>query len=214
MSQRRISPSLVIATIALVVVASSGSAVAATLITGAQIKDRSITAVDVAANTLTGNEVAENTLGKVRWAGAADKVGGLGATSFLRSSRIQSGTVDFTTVSGSATKPVFTNAQLGLRVSFQPPARLHLTNLNPADDITVTGLGFYSTNSNTGTYSRQQVIAPGASDIVSFDAVGFTYGTFLVTKQTTPISVSPSIQLTCAMNNRVNHTAFSCIGIG
>jgi hypothetical protein len=54
---RRPSPALIVAIVALVV-ACAGSATAAKLITGAQIKDRSIKGRDIGANTVTGRNVA------------------------------------------------------------------------------------------------------------------------------------------------------------
>ena len=54
---RRPSPALIVAIVALVV-ACAGTATAATLITGAQIKDRSVKGRDIGANTVRGGNVA------------------------------------------------------------------------------------------------------------------------------------------------------------
>lgn len=58
----RPSPAMLVAVIALVV-ALAGGAVGATLITGDQIKDRSITRKDVKNASLTGTQIKDGTLG-------------------------------------------------------------------------------------------------------------------------------------------------------
>lgn len=55
-TRRRVSPSLIVASLALVV-ASSGSAVAAALITGAQIKNESVTGADIKNGSLAFKEL-------------------------------------------------------------------------------------------------------------------------------------------------------------
>lgn len=62
---RRVSPSLIVASLALVV-ASSGSAVAAALITGAQIKNESVTGVDIKNKSLGLNELSNQTQKQVK----------------------------------------------------------------------------------------------------------------------------------------------------
>ena len=58
------------------VLASTLSAGATALITGAQIRDRSVTGVDIAKNSLTGTEINENRLARVPRAASADTLSG------------------------------------------------------------------------------------------------------------------------------------------
>src|SRR4051812_45095271 len=58
---RRPSPALVVAVVACVI-ACAGSATAATLITGAQIRNGSLTSADVRDHALRGRDVAANTI--------------------------------------------------------------------------------------------------------------------------------------------------------
>jgi hypothetical protein len=193
-----------------VAVSSGTAAVAASLITGAQIKDRSITAVDVAKNTLTGVEVNESKLGVVPHATTADKLAGVAATGYLRSTRIESGTVDFSSFVAGQLGTVFTDPRLELRVSYQQPAHLFFQNLSTTATIKVVGTGWFAST----VYPAQITLAPGDSAFVSFDATGFVYGTFLVSARRTPASATPVVQLTCAMDNDLNRSSFSCVGVG
>ena len=59
----RITPSLVLSVIA-IVIACTASATAATLITGSQIKNGTITAEHVKKRSLTGKKIAEGSLGR------------------------------------------------------------------------------------------------------------------------------------------------------
>jgi hypothetical protein len=205
------SPALLVAGLALVVAVSSGTAaVAASLITGAQIKDRSITAVDVARNALTGVEINESKLGVVPRATTADKLAGVAASGYLRSSRIESGTVDFGSFASGQLGTVFTDPRLQLRVSYQEPAHLFFQNLSSTATIKVVGTGWFAST----VYPSQLTLAPGASGFVSFDATGFVYGNFLVTARRVPASATAVLQLTCALDSDVSRSTFSCEGIG
>ena len=211
MNRRSFSPSLVVAGIALVVAVSSGTAaVAATLITGAQIKDRSIGAVDVAKNALTGTEINESKLGPVPRSLTSDKLAGIASSGYLRSTRIESGTIDFLSLTTGQLGTLFTDPRLELRVSYQAPARLFLQNLSTTNSIKVAGIGFFGATANP----TQVTIAPGQSTSIIYDATGFEYGSFLVTSRRTPASASPILQLTCAMDDGPTQTAFSCTGVG
>lgn len=201
---------MIVAVIALVVAIGGGSAVAAALITGRQIQDRSITGIDIARNTLTGVEINEARLGKVSAAVRADLLGNVPSSGYLRSTRIESGTVDITAASGSTPLPVFTDARLGLRVSYQNPARLLLENLNPAAGIHVSGVGFFGTT----IFSKNFDIAAASSQPVVFDAVGFVYGSFIVSKQVTPVTATPTLQLMCTLDTLGARQAFTCQGVG
>jgi len=211
MHRSRISPALLVAALALVVAVSGGTAaVAATLITGKQIKDRSIGAVDIAKNALTGTEINEGTLGPVPRAVTSDKLAGIASTGYLRSTRIESGTIDFIALTAGQLGTLFTDPRLELRVSYQAPARLFLQNLSTTNSIKVAGIGFFGGTANP----TQVTIAPGQSTSIIYDATGFEYGSFLVTSRRTPASASPVLQLTCAMDDGPSQTAFSCTGVG
>jgi hypothetical protein len=77
--RHRPSLALVIACIALFVVVGGGTALAARLITGRDVKNGSLHGVDVHRNTLTGRQIRESRLGIVPHAGDAKKLGGVGA---------------------------------------------------------------------------------------------------------------------------------------
>ena len=64
MKSIHLTPALAVVALAVVIVISGGTAVAATLITGAQVADRSLTAVDIKRSTLTGAEVKDRALGR------------------------------------------------------------------------------------------------------------------------------------------------------
>ena len=210
MTRLRTSPALLVSGLALVVAVSSGTAaVAASLITGKQIKDRSITAVDVAKNTLTGVEINEGRLGPVPRATTADKLAGVASTGYLRSTRIESGTVDFVTFTSNQIGTVFTDRRLGLRVAYQYPARLYLQNLSATSTIKVAGIGGFSTPSVTAL-----TLAPGTSAAISYEGVGMEFGTFLVTSRRTPVTSTQALQLTCAMDDGPTQASFSCVGVG
>jgi hypothetical protein len=205
------SPSLLVAGLALVVAVSGGTAaVAASLVTGAQIKDRSVTAVDVARNTLTGVEINETKLGVVPRATTADRLAGIASTGYLRSTRIESGTADFSTLSGSNTATVFVDSRLGLRVAYQNTARLYLQNLSATATIKVVGLGYFLTN----IQPTQLTLAPGASTYINYDVSGFEFGTFLITSRRSPVTAAQVLQLTCAMDDGPAQATFSCVGVG
>jgi hypothetical protein len=83
MGLRRYSYANVMSTLA-VVLALGGTAVAATTIDGANIKDHTVKGRKLVNNTLTGTQVKESTLGAVPTATNATKLGGTAATGFVK----------------------------------------------------------------------------------------------------------------------------------
>ena len=69
-----------------VVLAMSGTAVAATQINGASLKDRSVAHTKLVRNTVTGAEVKESSLGRVP---NADKLDGLDSTAFVKGANVK-----------------------------------------------------------------------------------------------------------------------------
>jgi hypothetical protein len=199
-----------VAGLALVVAVSSGTAaVAASLITGAQIKDRSIAAIDVAKNTLTGVEVNESKLGVVPRATTADKLAGVAASGYLRSTHVESGAVDYGTFVGGQVGTIFTDSRVGLRVAYEYPAHLYLENLSATSTIHILGIGGYLTPAITDLS-----VVPGAHVSISYEGVGMKYGSFLVTSHRVPVSANASLQLTCGLEDSPTQTSFTCVGVG
>ena len=80
--RHRPSLALVVACISLVVVVGGGTALAARLITGRDVRNGSLHGVDVHRNTLTGRQIRESRLGLVPHARNAKALGGVGAGSY------------------------------------------------------------------------------------------------------------------------------------
>ena len=211
MSRRRVSPSTFIAVVATIVAISSTSAIASAYITGGMIKTRTITAGNIAKNTLTGVEINESKLGTVPTATTAAKLAGLPYTSYLRSTRIDSGTIDFVGA-GSGPVTVFTDSRIGLRVSYQSPWAVVFTNTNATAHLTVAGVGFVASASPD---SRPLFdLVAGASRQVTFQAVGITYGTFMVRREGGAVATTPLLQVTCLMRDDLVAHRLSCVGVG
>jgi hypothetical protein len=81
---RRHKPSLalVVSCISLFVVVGGGTALAAHLITGRDVKNGSLHGVDLHRNTLTGRQIRESRLGTVPHARNAKRLGGVGAHAY------------------------------------------------------------------------------------------------------------------------------------
>lgn len=198
----RVSPAMIVALVA-VVVASVGSAVAATLITGSQIKDRSITAIDVRKNTLGGAEINESKLGVVPRAANAATVGGRAFRQFSASANTGIGNV------------IFTDARMGLRVRVAANGGPQLENFNTSlvlnvQGITTLGEGTASHDNFLGRVSR--LIMPGTSTFFALSTIDPTFYDLLVTRGDT---AARSIHLTCAIVSVVPSDArLVCQGFG
>lgn len=182
----RVSPSMVVALVA-VVIASVGSAVAATLITGSQIKDRSITAIDVRKNTLGGAEINELKLGVVPRAANAATVGGRAFRQFSASANTGIGNV------------IFSDAKTGLRVRVASNGGPQLENFNTSLALNVHGittLGEGQTNHDGFLGRVSRTIAPGNSTFFSLSTINPSFYDLLVTRGDTSVR---SIHLTCAV---------------
>ncbi len=208
MTRHRPSAPLVISVAALVVaLAGGGSALAASLVTGAQVRDRSLTGVDIAKNSLTGTEVKESTLAKVPAASRADLLGGHGAGSFARALR---GSVAIGSLIGSQSRAIFTDPSTGIRVSYQNPARFVLHNINTAATVTAVGEGHFAST----IFPETLAIGPGADALVIFDATGVVYVHLLLHKKVNPPSAGPLLSLTCMMDASSEPESASCVGVG
>ncbi|HEY1135271.1 MAG TPA: hypothetical protein VGE77_11920 [Nocardioides sp.] len=109
-------PGLALGTAALVVAASSG-AVAATVITGAQIADETITTKDVKNNSLSGADIGDSTL-----------VGADVKNETLSGADIGNGTIYVSDLSSSALKPL-------LRINGYETFRGEVTLANGTSDV-------------------------------------------------------------------------------
>ena len=169
-----------------------------------------IAAVDVAVNTFTGKEINESKLGAGPRATSADKLAGVAATGYLRSTRIESASVDFTKFPAPGILPLFTDTRVGVRVSYQNAGRLYLSNLSATADLRVTSLGYAVQTVNTTAVT----VAPGSSTSISYDGVEMRYGSFFLTSIRNPAASSQVLQLTCSLEDGPTTPTFSCIGVG
>jgi hypothetical protein len=80
--RRRLTYANVMATVA-AFIALGGSSYAALMITGREVRDRSLTQRDLQRNTLGGSRIKEARLGKVRRARDSDRLNGMRASRFL-----------------------------------------------------------------------------------------------------------------------------------
>jgi hypothetical protein len=130
---------------------------------------------------------------------------------YLGSERILSASVQ--TVLEPDGKVLFRDSATGLEVRATKLGRPLLVNTN--DDGTpllVSGLGYYTPASLHG-YST--TLEQGESAHVWFEAVGFSYGTFMVVKRVADGTPSPRLQLTCAFRDSpiAEQVTMSCIGV-
>jgi hypothetical protein len=231
---------MAVALLALVVALGTSGAVAATLITGKQVKNRSLTGADLKKNTLGGTEVNEAKLAKVPaaaradaatradsaaradaatradsalradTASSADQLGGLGADGFLRSDRVLSASVP--NASGSVGTVLFRDPATGLEVRAGDQGRPRLLNTNEGVELFVRGVGWFVVGNLSG-YSA--TILPGNFAQVTFDATGFSYAQLIVVKRVADGSPAPRLQLTCTFNDSSIpvQNVLSCVGV-
>ncbi|MEI7779588.1 MAG: hypothetical protein WCJ42_09175 [Actinomycetes bacterium] len=211
MSRRRVSPSTFIAVVATIVAISSTSAIASAYITGGMIKTRTITAGNIAKNTLTGVEINESKLGTVPSATTAAKLAGLPYTSYLRSNRVQSGVIDFSTVANGTYGWVFTDSRMGIRVGWSPNG-VAFQNTNAAASIWVEGTGWAFSTVPHATGPTQ--VLPGAYTKYSWDAIGGFYVNFLVERTGPTAATSQAMFVTCMLIDAAGAPRFACVGVG
>lgn len=186
---------MVVALCALFLSVSTAGGVARSLISGRDIKSRSITGRAVKQNALGGTEIAESRLGVVRRASIADRLGTLRATDVLRSDRILSATQSSVT----AGRVLFVDLGTGLLVQTGASSRLRVVNTGP-DSIEVRGVGFYLTN----IYPVNLTLGPGSTADIVFDATGFTYAQLLATR----------LEVSCSLRYATSDDqAISCLGV-
>jgi hypothetical protein len=206
----RPSPAMIVALLALVLALASTGAVAGTLITGKQVKNRSLTGKDVKKDSLTGTVINESRLGKVPSASSADTVGGLGPDAFIRSDRVLSGSLS------SANQPVgsvlFRDAVTGLEVRLGDSSVPRFLNTNSTDTLAVRGLGGVSSTTNGDAYTVGFVLSPGASQNVSVQTITPSYIDVMVVRQVPGNTSAPHLRVSCAYTD-VNSTQYlSCTG--
>jgi hypothetical protein len=198
MSGVRRSVLLVLAGVTAVVVAASSGAVAATVITGTQIKNGTITSADLKDGTVASVDIKN---GGVK---QADVAGG-----YLTSGRVITRTVSILSPPAEG-RVLFTHRPTGLTVAYANPARLRLTNTSTTATIAGSGVGHYS-----GTvYSRSVQIPPGASEDVLFDAVGTRYVSFVLRQRQASAGSSPAVSLSCMLDDASPGNAFTCTAVG
>lgn len=131
---------------------------------------------------------------------------------YVASERVLSGSVQW------AIQPVGTvllrDAATGLEVRSGTVGRPCLINTN--DDgawILVNGVGWVEDPANLSGFST--IIAPGGSVDVTFTAIGFEFGTFMVVKLVADGSPAPRLQLTCAFrdSSTPEQVVLSCAGV-
>ncbi len=201
---RRPSPAMTVAICALFLSLFTAGGVARTLISGSQIKSRTITGRNVKKDALGGVEIAESKLGAVPRAATADRLGGLRAADLLRADRVLSGTAS----SSAEDRLIVSDPATGLAVLTGPSSRLRLKNTGTTDSLEVHGLGYFVA---PNIYPISQTLAPGAVADLVFDATGFTYAQLLVTRSG---AASARLDVSCSLRFASNDDqAISCLGV-
>lgn len=190
--RRRITYANVVATVALFLTLTAGSAWAATIINGKNLKNNSVTRAKIARNTLSGDQIAERTLSTVP--SASTLVGGLGPTAFERSTRIQYG-------QGITTAPavsMFAWPELGFDIRTDGDADNEGTVV-VANILPVGGANLKVSGVNSGNEINQRTIAPG--QLTAIGGVNTSLLDFIVSESINQPQGDRAIHVTCTFNN-------------
>jgi|GEM_PF-5132100 len=132
-------------------------------------------------------------------------------TRFASSERVLSGSVQM--VIAPVGSVLFRDAATGLEVRMGDFGRPRLVNTNSdGAPLAVRGVGWFVRNN---IYGFDADIPAGDSVHVTFDAVGFGYGSFLVVKRVADGSAAPRLALTCAFRDSSipEQVVLSCVGV-
>lgn len=185
---------VMLAGVSAVLVAASSGAVAATVITGSQIKNGTITSADLKDGTVASVDVKNRTIGQ------GDVAGG-----YVASSRVTSKTVSIAAVGAGEALLVLTHPATGLQVryTFSGSPSLKLTN---ASSRPMSGSGVTSNSTTNSVQPTTFDIPGGDAEVVP----SVRFGTYLVRQHRTPASASVTVTLTCARDD----TTVSCTAVG
>jgi hypothetical protein len=185
---------VVLAGIAALAVAASSGAVAATQITGLQIKNGTVTGADLKDGTVASADIKNGGIAQ------ADVAGG-----YLRSSRVVSRSVSLLDLPPGEARLVLTHPATGLQVRYvfagSPSLRFTNTSSRP---VSGSGLTY---NASIGAVQSTQVDIP-SGDVETVPGLG--YGSYLFRQLRTPADASVVVTVTCARQD----TTVSCTAVG
>lgn len=130
---------------------------------------------------------------------------------FVSSDRVLGGAVPWAVAPPGTV--VLRDAATGLEVRAGDQGRPRLVNLNTdGAPLAVRGVGWFVPGS---LYGFDADIPAGNSAQVTFDAVGFGYGTFLVIKRVRDGTAAPQLALTCVFRDSSipEQVVLSCVGV-
>ncbi|HWQ27409.1 MAG TPA: hypothetical protein VNN12_00105 [Dehalococcoidia bacterium] len=130
---------------------------------------------------------------------------------FLGSERVLSGSVQW--VIQPVGTVLFRDAATGLEVRSASQGRPRFLNTNDdGTSLLINGVGWFTPGS---LYGFSSTVAQGASVDVTFDAVGFQFGTFMVVKLVDDGTPAPRLQVTCAFRDSMTpaQVVLSCVGV-
>lgn len=130
---------------------------------------------------------------------------------FLGAERVLSGSVQW------AVEPIgtvlFRDPVTGLEIRSASLGRPRFINTNTDGvSLQVNGVGWFSPNN---VYGYSATIEQGDAVTVTFDATGFGYGTFMVSKRVADGTSAPRLQVSCAFKDApvAAQVVLSCVGV-
>jgi hypothetical protein len=197
-------------------VATAGTATAARLITGKQIKDGSISTRDLsnAVRAQLAKAGIPGPQGPPGKDGAANpnadnaaRLGGLTPDAFLHSDRVLSTSLD---PLGKVGALLFADPSTGLEVRVGTQSRVRLVNTNSDTELDVSGAG----SEGSTVQPVFATIAPGTNVEPSVATVTPHWLSLMVIKNVSDGSVAPRLQLTCGyVDTGPGHVVLSCVGL-
>lgn len=188
-------------------------------VTSSKLARGAVTAASVAPRALTGAQIKAATLGVVPSAVHADsatsaanaaEIDGVPLSGLLQSNHVLNGSAPV--ISGQ-TNLVLRDPRTGLQVSANESGDLVLANPSVTATIAGYGIGYYGTGTLSGVQLRATSVslAPGAQQVIAYEATSFTYGQFVLVSRPSLVA----LDLTCSeaqSSDSVYH--LSCVGVG
>jgi hypothetical protein len=204
--------------------AVTSSKLARGTVTSSKLAPGAVTASSVAPEALTGAQINAATLGVVPsadHAGSASRadsaassdsaanaaaVGGVPLSGLLQSNHVLTGSAS---VLAGETNLVFQDPRTGVQISANQSGDLVLANPSATATIAGYGIGYYG--AGVQLHATSISLAPGAQQVIAYDATSFTYGHFVLVSQPSLVA----LDLTCTeaqSTDSVYH--LSCVGVG
>jgi len=187
-------------------------------VTSSKLAPGAVTASSVARDALTGAQINAATLGEVpsaEHAASADSaaaaanaaaIGGVPLTGLLQSNHVLTGSAP---ILPGKTNLVFRDPRTGLQVSANESGDLVLSNPSATTTIVGNGAGYYG--SGTQLHETSVFLAPGAQEVITYEATSFTYGHFVLVSEPTLVP----LDLTCSEAQSTDSLYYlTCVGIG